>query len=249
MRKDTSRDRRHKRKQVILKILIFIALITFLIIFAFNSSLFHIKEIKIKGNKQVKEKDILLESNIKKNSNIFKLKSEAVEENIEKDPFIKSATVERNLPSTIELTIVERDKMFSLKFNENYLVVDKYGFIMEKLEKRDKKLVLVKGFNTDTTKLGENILKNQKNNNLNMFINELEKLKILSRIDEIDKDFANEVNIKLKSDFTVAFGTLNNVKYKLSLLKEILDDIEKKKIKSGKIIMNKGNHPILIIDD
>lgn len=249
MRKNSSRNRRHKRKQATLKILIFITLITFLIIFAFNSSFFHIKEIKTNGNKQVKEKNILLESNIKKNTNIFKLKSEVVEKNIEKNPFIKSATVKKKLPSTIELTIVEREKMFSLKYNENYLVVDEYGFIMEKLEKRDKKLVLVKGFNTDTTKLGENILKNQKNNNLNIFINEIEKLKILSKIDEIEKDFANEVNIKLKNDFSVAFGTLNNVKYKLSLLKEILDDIEKKKIKSGKIIMNKGNHPILIIDD
>ena len=70
-----------------------------------------------------------------------------------------------------------------------------------------------------------------------------------SKIDEIDKKSGNDINIKFKNGIFVAFGRLNNVKYKLSLLDEVLKDIDKKEFEVKEIIMNKGNHPILIIDD
>ncbi|MGO1470040.1 MAG: cell division protein FtsQ/DivIB [Tissierella sp.] len=248
MKNKTPIERVHKRKNIIFKIIILILFLSIFIFFTLNSSLFDIKEIRISNNENLQKEDILKESKVNKGTNIFKIKSKDIEEKLLENPSIKSASINRTLPSTINIEIKERQKTFSFQYISMYLLVDEEGYIMDHLDKKDSKLPNVKGFNTNSTKVGQTIFAKEENEKLNIFINEANKLKLLSQIDEIDKNFANDVNIKLKNEISVAFGPLSNVKYKLSLLKEILEDINKKEIKTGKIIMDKGDHPILIID-
>ncbi len=59
----------------------------------------------------------------------------------------------------------------------------------------------------------------------------------------------NNIMIELKDGIKVAFGPLNNVKYKLSFLNKILNDIEKKDIKVKQILLNKGDNPIVVTED
>ena len=249
MQKEPHTKKKRKKKNIFLRIIIIVVIFASIIVFAFNSSVFDIKELKIDGNKQLKKEIILKNSKIKKNTNIFKIRSQQVKNNIENNPFIKSTHIKRKLPNIIQIDVIERKKTFLFKSTSIFLAVDEEGVIVEVLEKRDKKLPLIKGFSTDFVELRKNVFNNKENTNLKVFISEAEKNKILTKIDEVDKDFANEVSIQLNSGISVAFGTLDNVKYKLSLLKEILEDVEERKIKKGKIVMNKGSHPILIIDD
>lgn len=249
MKKKTTIERIHKKRRIRFKIIIFLGLLSVFVFFALNSTFFHIEAINIKNNKILKKEDILRQSGLRKNTNIFKFKSSIIEENLNKNPFIKSVEVKRKLPNRVNIDVKERNKTFLFQYISMYLVVDEEGFIMEHLESTDEKLPTVKGFNTEFTETGENVFLKEENENLKIFINDAKSVNILTKIEEIDKDFANDVNIKLKNGIFVAFGTLNNVKYKLSLLKEILKDIEEKEIKAKKIIMNKGSHPILILND
>ncbi|OLS03885.1 cell division protein FtsQ/DivIB [Tissierella creatinophila] len=249
MRKKTPIERLHKARKVFLGIIIFLGLLSIFIFFALNSPFFHIKEINIRNNKSLNKEEILKQSKVRTNTNIFKFKISDIEDNLKTNTFIKSAKVKRELPNTLNINVMEREKTILFQYISMYLVVDEDGFIMEHLDSKDEKLPIVTGFNTNFTDVSENIFSQEQNRNLKIFIKEGKNLHLLENIDEIEKDFSNDVNIKLKNGIFVAFGTLNNVKYKLGLLKEILEDVEKREIKASKIIMNKGNHPILIKDD
>lgn len=249
MKNETPKKKVHKKNGIILKIIIFVVILSIFVFWAFNSTFFNIETINIDNSKTLKKKNILKESKIIKDTNIFKFKTADTEENLKQNAFIKSAEVKRKLPNTVNIDIKERERTFILQYISMYFVVDEEGFIMEELEVPDGNLSIIKGFNTKFTKPGETIFLKEENESLKSFINEAKTLKILNKMEEVEKDFANDVNIKLKDGIYVAFGTLSNVKYKLSLLKEIMENIEEKDIKAKKIIMNKGSHPILILDD
>ena len=55
--------------------------------------------------------------------------------------------------------------------------------------------------------------------------------------------------IELNNGVKVAFGTIDNVKYKLSFLFNILEDVEKRNINVKQILLNKGSNPIIVTDD
>lgn len=249
MQKKTPIERLHKRRKLFFGIIIFLGLLSIFTFFALNSQFFHIKQINIKNNKTLNKEDIIKQSKVTGNTNIFKFKISDIESNLKTNQFIKTAIVKRKLPSTLNINIVEREKIVLFQYISMYLVIDKEGFIIEHLDSNDKKLPTVTGFNTNFTEINESIFSKEENKNLSIFINDAKSLHLLSKMDTIDKDFSNDINIKLKNGIFVAFGTLNNVKYKLDLLKEILDDVEAKEIKADKIIMNRGSHPILIMKD
>lgn len=252
MQRKTSSERlrkTQKRKNIFYSIIIFLILLSITMFFMLNLSFFHIKQININKIENLSREEIIKKSKIRKNTNIFKFKISNAREELGINPFVKSVDIKRELPHTINIDIIERDRVAIFKYDFMDLVIDEEGFILENLDSKDKSLLIITGFNTNFTEVRENIFFKEENKKLKTFMNEAKTIDLLSEIDEIDKKSENNINIKLKNGIFVAFGTLNNVKYKLSLLKEILEDIDKKEIKVNEIIMNKGNHPFLIIDD
>lgn len=241
--------KRQRRKNIFFSTIIFLGLLSITIFFALKSPFFNIKDININQIENLSGEEIIKQSKIKKNTNIFKLRISKAKKELEINPFIKSLDIKRKLPSTINIDIVEREKAALFKYNSIYLVIDEEGSILEHLDFKDKSLPIIIGFDTKFSEVRENVFPEEENKKLKTFINEAKSLGLLSKIDEIDKKSGNDINIKFKNGIFVAFGRLNNVKYKLSLLDEVLKDIDKKEFEVKEIIMNKGNHPILIIDD
>ena len=59
----------------------------------------------------------------------------------------------------------------------------------------------------------------------------------------------DNINIELNNGILVAFGTINNVKYKLNLLNEIVKDIDKKGLSCKMILMDRGDNPIIVLNE
>lgn len=236
------------KASIVKLIVIMIVVICVLAIFAFNLSLFDIKNIEVEGNKILKKEEIIKQSGIK-NKNLFRVSPKKISQRISSNPYIKSVKIEKNIPETVRLKVSERNKTFLLESGETYMLVDGEGVMLEDIGGKDAKLPLVKGFYVSSIEPGKNIFKEEENASLDIFINESKNIGILNNMEEINKNYQNEVNIKLKNKVSVDFGTLSDVKYKLGMLKKIMNDIEEKEIESGKIVMNRGDHPILIIDE
>jgi cell division protein FtsQ len=74
---------------------------------AWKSSL-RIKQIKIEGNRIVGENEILQLTQVQMNALLYKVDLTAIQRNVMSHHYIKDAVVERNLPNSVHIKVVER---------------------------------------------------------------------------------------------------------------------------------------------
>src|SRR5690606_8111821 len=79
---------------------------------------FRLKNILIHGSVNVPSKDILKAIKVKNNTPLFAVDLLAAKNNIEKNPWIKACAVERQLPDTIYISILERKPIAVWQINK-----------------------------------------------------------------------------------------------------------------------------------
>lgn len=245
----TKIQRKQRARRIVFRIFLLITILSIMITIIFKSDLFKIKDIQVIGNNKLAKEDIIDYSSLHKGENIFRIKSKIVERGIKRLPYIKEVQVKRKLPKTIIINIVEREEKALIKSISTYHVIDIDGYVLKQVESEDENLPALLGLNIDNVKLGISLFNDMETHELIDFLGESNKLKLLNKIRYIDLEELDDINIRLNNGIDIAFGTIDNVKYKLRLLNEILYDIEKRDIKCSKIIMNKGEHPIIITED
>ncbi|NLX60977.1 MAG: FtsQ-type POTRA domain-containing protein [Tissierellia bacterium] len=219
-------------------------------LFIFKTDFFILSDIVIIGNKKLKYDSIVKASNCNIGENIFKINTKKGQENLKLVPYVKDCKIKKQLPDKIIIEIEERKEIAAIEYLEHLLYIDNEGYILEiDISKKDITLPIITGLNIVDYKEGSNIFQNNSIGNLKDFIVYGEYLNILSSIDEIDISNKEDINIELNNGTLIAFGPLNNVKYKLSFLNEILKDIDNKNIDAKQILFNKGENPIIVIDN
>lgn len=214
-----------------------------------KSDLFKIYEIEVVGNNKVDREDIIHYSALHKGENIFRIRPKVSKANIERLPYINEAKIKRKFPKTIIVDVTEREEKALIKTISMYHVIDIEGYLLKQVDAEDEKLPTLLGLQIENPKLGINVFEDIKIDNLMDFLLEGNRLQLLGIMKTIDLEELDNINISLNNGIDIDFGTMDNVKYKLRLLNEVLVDIEKKDTKANKILMNKGEHPIIIIDD
>ena len=112
------RIKRYKIIKLIFKILIFIALLTGLIVYAFTSPMFNINEIRILGNEKFSKEEYLNLSELKTGGNIFNFRKSEIISNIKTNGYVESVKIKRKLPTKIEITIEERTPTYLISLEE-----------------------------------------------------------------------------------------------------------------------------------
>ena len=249
MKNRTRIERVHKGRKIILFLILFMAILSIGGFFLLNSDVFNVAEIKISGNNELDKDEIIRRAQISQGESIFNIRISQILENISKMPYIKKVEVKRRLPQTIEIQVTEREGKILLKNISMYILIDDEGQILEKKDNIVKKLPILTGLKVIDIDEGNNIFSEIDEEGIIDLIKVSNQLNLLEKTDEINAKHINDIEINLNNGIDVAFGTLDNVKYKLELLDEILKDIKSKGINCNKIIMNKGNHPIIVVDD
>lgn len=96
----------------------------------FKTDLFDVEGIDIVGNKSYENDYIIEKSEIELGEKIFKVHKNKVKENIEKEIYVKSAKVVYELPNRIYIEVVEREEKYQITYNNQYIVTDKDGIIL-----------------------------------------------------------------------------------------------------------------------
>lgn len=250
MMKKRKEKKRMKRRKRTLKFLMLMLLLTLIYLFAFKTNFFNIKDIKVVGNNKINYNQIVKASMCMEDENIFKINKNSGEEALEELPYIKKAEIKRQLPKGIVIDIEEREEIVAISHIGSFIYIDKEGYILS-IEEKDEKIDLPQIFGLDLTELqlGKNVFQQIEDDNVIDFILLSNKAELLSKMRYINLSNKNSVMIELKDGIRVAFGPLNNVKYKMSFLFEILEDINKKDINAKQILLNKGDNPIILTDD
>lgn len=249
MREPTRVELKMRRRKRFFRFILLTAVLSISSLYMLKSPFFNIDTYKVEGNYKLTNEDIINASSISKGENIFKISKSISEKNISKLPYIKNIEIKRKFPRTILFNMEERVGILQTRSISTMLLVDIEGFVLEQMDVVDENLPNITGFDLNNIVVGDNIFLESSKLEVIDFIVQSNEAKFLKKSSEIDMTDLENINIQLINGISVAFGTLDNVKYKLSLLNEILYDIEDKQIPCKMIIMNKGDNPILVIDD
>ncbi len=241
---------RRRRKRKVKYLRIFVALILLLgLIFAFlNLSIFNIREISITGNNKVEASTIITASNLSTEDNFIFLDKERIEKRISSISFVESVKVKRSFPLKVNIEVTERKPASTIQISNKYLLIDKYGYIIDESETLMLNLLLVKGIeNVDSIKLGDRLF-DFASENQNKLLKEIYDGKSLFVFKSINLE-QDKADLVLYNDVFVAFGSYNNVEYKLKVLDQMIASIEDDTTRNASmILMEEGPDPVLVVE-
>jgi len=249
VQKETRIQRKHRRLRIFLNLIMIMSITIILTSFALHSKLFNIENITIKGSKKIPREKILHTIGFNKGENIFRIRIKEAEEKLSKLSYVDEVKIRRIFPREVEIDILERKDRVLIKHISMYYIINEEGYVLRETDSNLEALPIVLGLKTDRIELGENLFSKLELETFEDFIKESHRLDILIKMAIIDMNRVEDMKITLKDGISVAFGPMNNVKYKLRLLKEILDHIEKNQLSVVKILMNRAEHPIIVTDD
>ncbi len=249
MKKLSRVEKKMRRRRFIFRFLLLISLILLICVLALNSDFFVINNIKVIGNNKILKDNIISASSINLGENIFKISKKTAKDNLKKLPYVKEVKVKRKFPKEIIIDIKERKEIIQIREISSYMFIDIDGYILDIVDTQNEKLPLFIGYKIEDIKPGDNLFTKSESKESIEFISEGHALGILSKMKEIDMEDNNNINIRLNNGISVAFGTLDNVKYKLNYLNEILKNIDREQIPCKMILMDRGDNPIVVLDE
>ena len=154
LRKLEARAKNRRMKIRIISIITLFVLAVVFLILSFTP-LFTVDSIEVKGNSHYTSEEIISMGHAVPGKNIIYHSDKAsIKEYLELNPYIKSADVKRKLPSTLVISVKERTQMMALRYDDDYLILDREGVLLQKSRTKPK-LTLIEGNVISRIKLGE----------------------------------------------------------------------------------------------
>lgn len=240
-KKMTTRDAKQtimlkkKMKVIGIAIIVIVAIVLFML-----SPIFNLKEIIVKGNAKISKEKIISLSQIKNETNLFKITKRQVKSNVKEEPYIKKVSVRRILPSKIEITVEERVLEYLFEFANSYAYIGSEAYILEISEENVEDKLKIKGYATseEMLKPGNRLCK-EDIDSLNDVIKIMEAAKNHALDEYINKiDISDNENyiLYLESEKkTVHLGDTSNLDTKMPYIKVIM---EREKNIEGDIFVN-----------
>lgn len=195
---------------------------------------FPIEKIVVTGSKIYSHEEILKYADVKKGDNLFTASRTATEDSLKKRlPYIESVDFEKEIPSTLKITVKDAEEFASYKFEERYYTVSKSGWVLEETYEPKEALftIISKGVKCKT---GSAIIFEDKAQEdlIDNITNTLKSENISTEL----IDVSDTVNITLRVEngrFDVNLGTANNTVEKIKHLGSMIEEISEEK--SGNI--------------
>jgi cell division protein FtsQ len=144
---------------------------------------FNISEVRVENNNNISTELIKKLSGLTYDNNIFYINIKNTKTNIYSNPYILSVDIRRQLPSIVILTVKERDAMFYIKIDNQFIIIDSKGIILELRDNIDNmNLISLEGINYKNPIVGKSILSDEER-----------KYKILVSLSEILKRNKSEI--------------------------------------------------------
>ena len=209
------------------------------------SPTFNLSEITAKNGINVTSGEILNSFSIQMGTNVFKINYKHIEEAVEKLPYVQSADAKLEIPSQIKIEYVEREPFALVKYLESYLIMDKFGYILEiSREKKFENLPIIYNIEFDSYEIGgrlEDTAKTKYDNVVYLLENAL-KNDFNYSISEINYESISNVKMWVREeDVEIIYGEIdrNIIIDKLNYISEILNKI---KGKGGTLDISSDNY-------
>lgn len=228
-----------KKKRRIIKIVCLLIILAGAVAFALLSPLFNVQTVEVIGNKQVSKEEIKSLSGIQLGENIFKISIVKTISSIKENAYINDVKIHRNIPSTIQIEVTEREPSYMLEYGNGYVYINNQGYMLE-ISSIKKELPIIEGVVTskEEYKAGNRLEEEDlvKLSTVIKIMNSAETNNISSLITKIDISDKNNYTLYLDSENKKAYlGDCSNLETRMLFLAGI---IEKEKGNTGEIFIN-----------
>ena len=232
-KKKSIKLKRKQKKQITGLTLIII--VAALIVIMLLTPGFDIKEINVYGNSVVKNEDIIKSSGIVKGVNIFSVSLKSARDNIEEMGYIESVKVKRNLPSSIDIEVVEAAGVaYIVTKNGNVMItadgrcIDLVNISENKKDEEQKQLPVIRGIKSIKYKIGGKI-KSEESEKLEVLfecLKEFSKYGYVFEMEYIDVSDVEDVRFSYnQGKLKVSMGSREKIPYKVECFGPILEAI------------------------
>ncbi len=229
--KSKNRRKQFRRRVFYMAVsLLLCAVFAFLCIYLF----FGLKTVKIKGNDKYSSEEITESLGLDERSNLFFINFKKTENKITSQfPYIREATFQRILPSTLVITVTEDVPLFYTEIYGDWFllssdlrVISRYDMEKEiELLGLDLKYTALPEVNTSVT--GHNISFTKESNYAYTvdFLNALREFEFFSNIGSIDAQDRYHIDIYTADHkYKISIGTSDNLEAKVRLALKIIKD-------------------------
>ena len=231
------RSHRRKRHRMIFRVLCCL-LVCVAAVFA-TTIFFRVSDMQVTGETRYKAEDIIGTSGVQEGDNLFFLHTKTIVQSLENTyPYLDTVQIKRHLPGTLEIAVTERKPLICVKAGDGQYYVDKQGKVLEKITGTPKSSVIsVVGAGAKTLQAGQMLESTQDENKgsgkyekihavlelLNLF----DSYDMLDNVRSVDITKSFDVKLNYNDSYTIEFGTLDDLEYKIQFLKAILkrDDL------------------------
>lgn len=105
--------------------------------YAKTSPRFSVRQIEVEGLRRVGREALLEKSGVRVGQNVFSVDTDSIGKKVLADRWLSEVRVERRLPATVRITVVERDAGALAMVGENLLVVTRSGEPFKRFETGD----------------------------------------------------------------------------------------------------------------
>ena len=205
-----------------------------LFIYAYNFLIsrpyFQIKEISVRGLRELTEKDVLATAGIKPAHNLLAINTDAVIRRVSANQWVESIYVGRELPNKLVLDVKERTPLALVKQDNDFCLMDAEGFVFKKLGKSDEvDLPIITGVDEKEEIKSQLLLGTL---NLLKTVSKSSQYAYLGTVSEVHVDNIFGLSLISSTGLYLKLGTTDFEK-KLKQLKLVLADLENRGMKNG----------------
>lgn len=241
-----------KRRKKILMQRLFVLLAVLSVVawnFCMRYPAFNITSITVENNKNTDAQKIIQLSGIQTGNNIFYIKTSKGSNKIMENPYFTSVKISRKLPSSIVISVVEREATYYAAKDNKFAVIDKDGILLElKDDISSMKLIKLDGFDMKKSEVGKQIVGTDERQ-----IQIIETLAgmtaakaFVAGLASVDLTNPSAINM-YSGQICIKIGTIDNFEKKLNTAANILQRDELKQAK-GYIDVSFDGNPVFFIE-
>ncbi len=190
------------------------------------SPAFQMKTLVVSGIDKYTKQEISSVIALQEGDNILLFNQKKAIELLEQNPYIADATIEKNLPDTVKITIVERKIRGYVPYMGAYLYIDEEGRVLETRETYYEALPEVKGLKFTNFQLGEVLaVENKEALTVVLQVSQIvKKYEMLNDVLEIHVHDLNAIKIYMQG-VEIILGDIENLEQKMRIMAEVMKNI------------------------
>jgi cell division protein FtsQ len=219
-------------------LLVVISIVGAGMIFAYNftvsSPFFQIKEVVVRGCKELTEKEILSSAAIKPSQNLLAINLATIARRIESNPWVKEVSVGREFPNRLVINLQERTAVALVKSDNGFNLMDLDGVAFKKLEKNDDVDIPVLNVYYSA---GDDSALFTKSLELLRYLSASQEFPTIRNIAEIHGNEVFGLSLFTDSGLCIRLG-FDSYENKLKRLNAVMADLERRNMKLGFLLID-----------